>query len=149
MSAEDPQVEQYLESLRALGKPDVDIVKDSTDHESMTNLTRQEFEARLETAEARMNGRLEVIETRMDGRLDSMEQLFKAGVSNLEALQHKATADLMKWLVGTALGIAAVGLSLMTFLINSAIPKIAPPTPAPVVLQIPQYQPPTIPATKR
>ena len=116
--------------------------------EPMNTPTREEFDARLETAAAKVDGRLEVIETRMDGRLASMEAKMDANFARFDAVLHKTTADTVKWVAGTIIAVGAVGLSIMTFLINNISPKALVAAPAPIIITVPMPTPTLTPSTK-
>lgn len=48
---------------------------------------------------------------------------------------HEMTSSLIKWMVGTAVGLGAAAITVMTFVLNNATPKAAPSmTPAPIVI---------------
>ena len=44
----------------------------------------------------------------------------------------------IKWIVGTAIGLAVAGISVMTFVLNNAVPKASNSPPAQVTITIPQ-----------
>ena len=102
----------------------------------MSDLTREE-----------MNARLETIETRIDARLSSIENVIATKFAEFDAKLQKANADTIKWVAGTVIAIGAVGLTLMTFLINNASPRIAPAPP--IVITVPSHEsaapPPPVP----
>ena len=56
----------------------------------------------------------------------------KIDASATKAEVHDLKAELIKWVVGTALGLGAVGITVMTFVLNNATPK-SPPAPPPVM----------------
>lgn len=51
---------------------------------------------------------------------------------------HDMTAQMIKWIVGTAIGLGVAGITVMTFVLNNAAPK-APAAPAqqPIIINIP------------
>ena len=82
--------------------------------------------------------RLVRIETRLD------QTLTKADFAEAMSAQ-------VKWIVGTALGLGVAAITVMTFVLNNAVPK--PPSAAPVPIVIyaqPSASPPTVaaPSTK-
>lgn len=115
--------------------------------DTMTTPSREEIDARLETAAAKMDGRIEVIEIRMDGRLASIEAKMEANFARFDSALHKTTADTVKWVVGTIVAVGAVGLSIMTFLINNIAPKVAA-QPAPIIITVPMPVPTASPPAK-
>jgi Asp/Glu/hydantoin racemase len=48
-----------------------------------------------------------------------------------------AVADLVKWMVGTAIVLGATGITVITFVLNNATPKAPVIPPAPIVIQVP------------
>jgi hypothetical protein len=102
---------------------------------SMEPVSKDLLDARLATVETRIEGRLVSLETRMESGFNELRAEFRAEM-------HKNTAELVKWIVGTSLAMSAVALTVMTFVLNNAVPK-APsypppqPAPAPIVIQMP------------
>lgn len=66
---------------------------------------------------------------RIEARLD--QTASKADLQELEA-------RLIKWLVGTLVGAAVTAITVMTFVLNNAVPKAQPAQPAPIVIYLPQ-----------
>jgi len=50
---------------------------------------------------------------------------------------HKGTADIVKWIIGTAIAMGATGIVVITFVLNNAVPKGAPAATPPIVIQSP------------
>jgi hypothetical protein len=70
---------------------------------------------------------------RIEARLDSIEQ----NMATKADLQQALNAHI-KWTVGTAVGLGVAAITVMTFVLNNAIPKPAPVIPAaPIVLTVP------------
>ena len=109
----------------------VDNAAIPADHATMTDVTREE-----------MNARLETIETRMDGRLSSIEHMIGTKFAEFDATLHKTNADMIKWVAGTVIAVGAAGLALMTFLINNITPKSSA-APAPIIITVPSTSAPT------
>jgi hypothetical protein len=83
--------------------------------------------AKLEEFAIDARERLMKIETRLD------QTATKADVA-------QAVADMVRWVVGTAIALAAVSVTVMTFVLNYATPPRNPlPQTAPIVIQIPPY----------
>lgn len=92
-----------------------------------------------------LDAKLEIMDTRMA----SLEAKMDTKFAELRAELHKNTAELVKWIVGTSLAMSAVAITVMTFVLNNAVPKASPyaaSTPAPIVIQIPP--PPAPPVQK-
>jgi len=84
-----------------------------------------------------LDAKLETIETRMDGRLHSIEEKLDTKFAQFESNIHKGTAETIKWVVGTAIAMGAIGITIMTFVLNNAIPKAPSAQPAPIIIQVP------------
>lgn len=78
--------------------------------------------------------------TRIETRLDNTAT--KADVAELRAEIADTKADLVKWIVGTAIGLGVAGITVMTFVLNNATPKnpVAPTQP-PIIINIPSQAP--------
>jgi hypothetical protein len=94
------------------------------------------MEARVEKLEEfaiDVRERLMKIETRLD------QTATKADLA-------QAVADMVRWVVGTAIALVAVAVTVMTFVLNYATPPRTPmeqSQAAPIVIQLPPY--PTVP----
>jgi hypothetical protein len=45
---------------------------------------------------------------------------------------------MIKWIIGMATGMGLTAITVMTFVLNNAVPKAAPsPPPQPIVIQLP------------
>jgi hypothetical protein len=83
----------------------------------------------------------------MEARVAILEALIptlatKGDVSELRAEMHGGFADVVKWVIGTAIVAGGLGLTIMAFVLNNAVPKApsAQPTLAPIVIQVPAPQ---------
>ena len=56
---------------------------------------------------------------------------------------HELSATMIKWIVGTVSGMSIAGITIMTFVLNNAVPKPTAQVVPPVVIQLP---PPAAPA---
>jgi len=65
----------------------------------------------------------------------------KADIADLRSELHKAVGDLIKWIVGTLFAAVVLCVTLMTFVLNNATPKVAPAVPAPIIIQMPEAVP--------
>ena len=93
--------------------------------------------------------RLAKIESRLDKleefAVEARERLAKIE-ARLEQMATKAdlaelSATLVKWIVGMAVGMSLAAVTVMTFVLNNAVPKAAPaPPPTPLVIQMPPYR---------
>lgn len=72
---------------------------------------------------------------RIETRLDQM-------ATKADVLEMSAT--LIKWIVGMVSGASIAAITIMTFVLNNAVPKVGAPPPSPVVpivIQIPAPAP--------
>lgn len=95
----------------------------------MTDLTRQEVDAKLAASEAKLDARLANFDTSIKTGFADL----RSDLARMQSEVHKGTADLIKWGVGFAVAIVGATVGLLTF-INKASDK--PPSP-PVQAQPP------------
>lgn len=95
-----------------------------------------------------IDSRLDKIEVRLDKR-DEMFVDVLGRLSRIEArLEHMATkedlekmaATIIRWLVGIMFGGGVLAVTIMTFVLNNAVPKAPPTPPTPIVIQMPAYK---------
>ena len=99
----------------------------------MDPVTKEVLDARLETIATRMDGRIATLEVKIDGKFAGVDAKFAEFRTDL----HKGFADMTKWIVGTVIGVAAVTITIMTFVLNNAVPKSAATPvaqPAPIIV---------------
>jgi hypothetical protein len=126
----------------------------------MGELTREELVARLESVETRMEARASATDSKIDALALRMEARANATDSKIDALAsathskidvrlaqfearlQKNFADFIKWMVGTAIAMMAVGVALLIFLFSNFTPR----QPAPIVITVPAA---SAPATAR
>ena len=97
--------------------------------------------------EARI-AKLEEFATDAKERLARIEARQTELADKLGALQvemHRGFADMIKWVVGTAIVLGGTALTVITFVLNNATPKAAPMPPQSVVVYT---QPVPVPPTK-
>lgn len=97
------------------------------------------------------------IDTRLakiEARLDKHDEMFVdvlARLARIESrLEHMATkedmakleATMIKWMIGLMFGACVVAITVMTFVLNNAIPKAPAQPPTPIVIQVPAYKTP-------
>lgn len=81
----------------------------------------------------------------METRIAKLEALVqglasKSDLAEVRADFHKGVNDLIKWIVGTAFAGIVLLITIMTFVLNNAVPKAVVPSassPAPIVIQLP------------
>jgi hypothetical protein len=161
----------YLEELKAtLSKIDqldrtIDKSARAADHPTVTDLTRQEVDAKLAANKAEVDSRLANFETSiktgfaelatamakqgaaMERQTDALriEMAKQSGdvrteMAAIRAEMHKGTADLLKWGAGIAFAAVASTVGLLTY-INKSTDKPAPQPTAqaavPLVVAVP------------
>jgi hypothetical protein len=89
----------------------------------------------IETRErlAKIDARLEHTATKSD-LLDLKVEMAELEMAALRTELHKGFADMSKWMVGIAIVLGASAITVMTFVLNNAVPKPAPAPPAPIVI---------------
>lgn len=76
----------------------------------------------------------------MESRISKLEAVIPTLATKADV--EKGFHDLVKWVVGTAFVGIGLALTIMTFVLNNAVPKQpAPPPPAAQVFQTPVPQP--------
>ena len=93
-----------------------------------------------------METRLTKLETQFETVIPTLATKVDIGdvrseISSVRAEIHKSTSDIVKWIVGTAIAMLALGLTVMTFVLNNATPKVATQQPAPIVITVPTPAP--------
>jgi hypothetical protein len=90
-----------------------------------------DIEARLDKHDemfVEVGERLSKIETRLDHI--NMHMATKEDLANL-------SATMIRWMVGLIFGSSVAAISVMTFVLNNAVPKAPPAQPTPIVIQVP------------
>lgn len=87
--------------------------------------------AKLETFADDVKIRLERIETKLD------HTATREDISKMEAKLAEAITGQIKWIVGTAVALGAIAITVMTFVLNNASPKVPMAQPAPTVIVVP------------
>lgn len=87
--------------------------------------------------------RLMRIETKLDTcatkeDLTKLRGETREGFESVRSDMHKGTAEIIKWMIGTAVGLGVAAITVMTFVLNNAAPK----TPAaalqpPIIINVP------------
>lgn len=84
----------------------------------------------------------------MEERIANLERDLSVIKSNYvtKADLHESVNSLIKWIVGTALALSAAGVTIITFVLNNAVPKASPPAPQPIVIYAQPAPPAAAPA---
>jgi hypothetical protein len=103
--------------------------------------------SQLEEFIAETRERFARIETRLDQTVTRADLLEAVG--GLRSDMAKGFLSMVKWIVGTAVGLSAAAVTVMTFVLNYATPPRNPPVPIiqaapapavpPVIIQMPPY----------
>lgn len=98
----------------------------------MNAVSETKVDARISASEARSDARLAAIEAKMDVQFAQLT----GQIHRIEAEVHRHSAETIKWVAGIVISATVLGLTIMTFVVNNAIPKAAAVVP-PVVIAIP------------
>lgn len=108
----------------------------------MNDLTRQEVDAKLAAAAAKVETRL----INFDSSVQTGFSELRAEIATLQGEMHKIAADIIKWGVVTALGFATLTMVVLTFVITSTKQPTPPPiAAAPLVINLPAPAPVSVP----
>lgn len=88
-----------------------------------------------------MEARLKRIEDTLP-TLATKDEL-KLGFAELRTEMHKGFSDQIKWIVGSSLAMAAAGITVLTFVLNNATPKVPAAAPQPTIIVLPAQPAPT------
>jgi hypothetical protein len=89
--------------------------------------------ARLEEFATDARERLARIEARQS-ELAAHQLELTGKVGALQVEMHRGFADMIKWVVGTAIVLGGTALTVITFVLNNATPKAVPMPPQSVVV---------------
>lgn len=67
-------------------------------------------------------------------RLEENVTILNEKLNALQVEMHKGFAGMIKWVVGSAIVLGGSGITVMTFVLNNATPKAAPPAPLPPIV---------------
>lgn len=87
----------------------------------------EKLEEFVDEARTELRG-IDVRLTKIESRLD--QTATKADVT--EAINGQ-----IKWIVGTAIGLGVAGITVMTFVLNNAVPKAVSNPPVPIIINVP------------
>lgn len=75
--------------------------------------------------------------TRIETKLEHIDTVMAT-----KADLHESTSSMIKWIVGTAVGLGAAAITVMTFTLNNATQKSPSQAPQPIIITIPAQQQP-------
>ena len=84
--------------------------------------------AKLEESADDARQRFVRIETRLE------QTATKADLSALQVEMHRGFAEMIKWVVGTAIVLGGTALTVITFVLNNASPRAPLPAPLPPII---------------
>ncbi|WP_189685761.1 hypothetical protein [Pseudorhodoferax aquiterrae] len=93
-----------------------------------------------------MEPRVSALEARLDTLVPNLAT--KSDLAELKTDMHKGFSEMTKWIVGSAVAGMAVFITVMTFVLNNAVPKVPAATPAqqaPVIINLPAAPAPVVP----
>jgi hypothetical protein len=87
----------------------------------------------------------------MQAGISDLRVETKVAIADLRADFHKNTNELIKWIVGTAFVGIALFITIMTFVLNNAVPKasVSVAQPTPIMIQLPAQQSASPPPTEQ
>ena len=92
-------------------------------------LKLEEFAVSVRDRLARIETRLELMATKAD-----LAELR----TELKTMMLELHATTIRWIIGMVAGLGVAGITVMTFVLNNAVPKQPPAAPpAPIVIQVP------------
>ena len=69
---------------------------------------------------------------RIEARLEDMAT--KADLAELRAEVHRSANETIRWIVGMGIGLGVAGITIITFVLNNATPKVQPAPGAPITI---------------
>ena len=114
-----------------------------------------ELNAKIDKSVAELNAKIDKsvaeLNAKIDGSVAELNAKIDKSVADLRKDIAELSARMVQWMVGIFLASMAIFITVMTFVLNNAVPKAAPATP-PVIIQLsPQglaIPPPAAPAAK-
>lgn len=92
--------------------------------------------AKLESIAAKTSDGLIALDKDIGTIKSQMESFAEHYATKADLFEMKA--DLIKWIVGTAIGLGVAGITVMTFVLNNAIPKAQPmQNQPPIIINVP------------
>lgn len=87
---------------------------------------------KLEAFAADTRDRLARIESRLDQMATKADLAEKVGELKTEI--QRSVNEMIRWMVGTAIGLGVAAITVITFVLNNAMPKAPPPPPTPITI---------------
>ena len=105
------------------------------------NSDKDYIDAKIESVRAGMDGRLDAFEANVNGRFAELNAKIDKLGADLRKEIAESSARMVQWMVGIFLASMAIFITVMTFVLNNAVPKAAPAAPplqpmAPVIIHL-------------
>ena len=105
------------------------------------NSEKDYIDAKIESVRAGMGGRLDAFEANVNGRFAETNAKIDQLGADLRKEIAESSARMVQWMVGIFLASMAIFITVMTFVLNNAVPKAAPAAPplqpmAPVIIHL-------------
>ncbi|MDQ2823548.1 MAG: hypothetical protein M3Y65_24745 [Pseudomonadota bacterium] len=114
---------EQTEKLRQI-QEDVDKTASRPNHAPMTDLTRQEVDAKFAASEAKVGERLATFDASIKTGFADIRSEFSAMRADFAKMQtdgHKGTIDLFKWGTALLVSLASVTVAIIVFIVNTAL----------------------------
>ena len=97
------------------------------------------LDERLGAFQALMDSRFAAMQASMDSRFAAMQASMDSRFAEMRADMARNTEQIIKWMAGVWIGGILLFITVMTFVLNNAIPKAPPAQPAapPASIQTP------------
>lgn len=139
-----------IESV-ATAEQDIAASKKTAYDSAMTDLTRQEMDAKLAASEAKVDARLANFDTSVKTGFAELRTEFaelRAEISHGRTDAMKQSSDNLKWLIGAVAGMLSLAVAAIGLMINwSKAPAAPAAQPAPIVVYAQPAPPVGAPAT--
>ena len=103
------------------------------------NSDKDYIDAKIESVRAGMDGRLDAFEANVNGRFAQLHAKIDQLGADLRKDIAESGARMVQWMVGIFLAAMAIFITVMTFVLNNAVPKAAAPSlqpMAPVIIHL-------------
>jgi hypothetical protein len=127
----DP-VDMKARFTRAVPLPEpIDKPEVRTNDRHMSDLTRQEVDAKLGQSKAEVDARLATFDSSIKTGFADMRAEFstmRADFAKMQSDGHKGTIDLFKWGTALLVSLASVTVAIIVFIVNTALKTPQAPT---------------------
>lgn len=106
----------------------------------MDSPSREEVKAQIQAIDAWVEARLSAIESSLAVSRAEFSAEMSSMRSALIAEIHRSSSEIIKWVAGIVVSAMALGLTVMTFVLNTASPRPSL-TPSPVIITLPFTSP--------